>query len=268
MYKFHKISSLLSLSLVPLAFVFTPVTLLLMSGCSEPQHTLEYPGPTPGSGDAIYPKTPAGQQIKEHFTAMAGVGKDAEANYQKSLAAMRANPALTPVLMEVYDAIPEEDYFRRTLVVETLKEMHSADALPYLVRIANATIPIDRLPKNTEMDTRESEIVIRITAVQGLSTLAAGNSKAASDSLLKLVGHSDLTVRQMAARGYLGSSLGNKDENLKRLQKLIPKEEHWYLTTQLTEIRKVHHPEVLPDFDLAAFMKRQSDKAPKVGESK
>jgi hypothetical protein len=46
---------------------------------------------------------------------------------------------------------------------------------------------------------------------------------------------------------------------------MVPQDEHWYLT-ELTEIRKVQHPEVLPDFDLDDFMKRQSDDAPRTGE--
>lgn len=259
----HKISAVFSFPYVPLVFFLTLGASLLVSGCSKPEYTLEYSGPSPGSGDAIYPKTPTGQQIKQHLTAMAGVGEDAEANYQKSLAAMRANPDVTPALAKVYAAIPEEDYFRRTLVVEALKEMRAVDALPSLARIANAPIPEDRLPENTEVNTRENEIVIRITAVQGLSVLAVQESHEANDLLLKLVGHDDLTVRQMAARGYLGSSVGSADEKLKQLFEMVPKEEHWYLTTKLTEIREVQHPEVLPDFDLEAFMKRQSDSAPR-----
>ena len=262
----HKISLLFSRSLVPRKYLLALCASIFVCGCSKPEYTLEYAGPSPGSGDAVYPETPAGRQIKEHLTAMAGVGEDAEANYQKSLAAMRANPNVTPVLAEVYAAIPEEDYFRRTLVVEALKEMRSVDALPYLARVATAPIPEDRLPENTEVNTRENEIVIRITAVQGLSVLAAQESGEASDLLFELVGHDELTVRQMAARGYLGSSIGSTDEKLKQLYESVPDEEHWYLTTKLTEIREVQHPEVLPEFDLETFMKRQSDNAPKTGE--
>jgi hypothetical protein len=264
----QKISVVFSLTFVPLVFFLTLGASLLISGCSDPEYTLEYTGPSPGSGDAIYPKTPTGQQIKKHLTAMAGVGEDAEANYQKSLAVMRLNPEVLSVLAEVYEAIVEEDYFRRTLVVETLKEMHSVDALSYLARIANTPIPEDRMPKNTEVNTREDEIVIRITAVQGLSVLAAQDSSEANNLLLKLVSHDDLTVRQMSARGYLGSSVGSLDEKLKQLHEIVPEDEHWYLTTKLTEIRKVQHPEVLPDFDLEAFMKQQSNKAPRVEERK
>jgi len=264
----QKIRVLFPFSFLPVVLFLTVGASTLMTGCSEPEYTLKNPGSSPGSGDAVYPKTPVGKQIKEHLTTMAGVGVDAEANYQSSLAAMRSNPEVLPVLAEIYEALPEEDYFRRTLVVETLKELRSAGALPHLIRVANAPIPEDRIPDNTEINTREDEIVIRITAVQGLSVLAARDSSEANDQLLKLVAHDDLTVRQMAARGFLGSSIGSTEEKLSQLRKMVPKEEHWYLTTTTTPIREVHHPEVLPDFDLKAFMDKKSQKAPKTEETK
>lgn len=253
---------------IPLAIPLVLGASLLAFGCAGPEYTLEYSGPSPGAGDVVYPKTPAGRQIKQHLTAMAAVGVDAEANYQQSLASLRANPEVTPVLADVYSAIPEEDYFRRTLIVETLKEMRSLKVLPYLSRIATAPIPEDRLPENTEVNTREAEIVIRITAIQGLSILAANSSAEANDLLLELVGHDELTVRQMAARGFLGSSIGDEREKLKVLYERVPKQEHWYLTTKPTEIRKVQHPDVLPEFDLDALLKLKSDKAPRTEEEK
>ena len=153
-------------------------------------------------------------------------------------------------------------------MVEALKEMRSEDALAQLYRIATAPIPKDRLPEDTEVDTRENETVIRITAVQGLSTLAANSSIKADNLLLELVGHDDLTVRQMAARGDPGSAVGDPGEKLKVLQEKIPKEEHWYPTTKLTDIRTVPHPDVLPDLDLATFLKQTSDEGPKVKEAR
>ncbi len=58
---------------------------LKISNELESENTLEYSGPNPGSGDVVFPKTPAGQQIKQHLTTAAGVGEDAEMKYQKSL---------------------------------------------------------------------------------------------------------------------------------------------------------------------------------------
>lgn len=265
MNSLHRITAALHLPFV-LSFCSTIVATLMVSGCTGTEHTLIYTGPTTGSGDKIFPDTPVGRQIKRHLTAMAGVGEGSEANYQKSLATMRADPDVTPILAEVYAAIPEEDYFRRTLVVEALKEMRSVDALPFLTRIASAPIPADRQPGNAEVNTRENEIVIRITAVGGISILAALDSREANDVLLGLISYDDLTVRQMAARGYLGSSIGSTDEKLKELREMVPQEEHWYLTTKLTNIRDVPHPDVLPEFNLEAFMKRQSEDGPRARE--
>jgi len=238
--------------------------LLLGAGCSEPDNRLTYQ-PTPVEN--IFPETPTGQQVKRHLDAMAGVGEEAEAGYQESLAALRVNPDAAAVLAEVYAKVPEENYFRRTLLTEALKELRSPAAFPYLRDIATSRIPEDRMPGNAEVNTREDEIVIRITAVQGLSNLAAQSLTEADDLLLQLVQHEELTVRKMAARGYLASPLGESQERLERLRGLVPKEEHWYLTVELTDPRKVRHPEVLPDFDIDAFLKEKSDDAPKTGGS-
>jgi hypothetical protein len=144
--------------------------------------------------------------------------------------------------------------------------MRMPEAFPYLAKIANATLPPDRMPENAEVNTRESEVVIRITAVEGLSALAQQESREADDMLLRLVKNDDLTVRQMAARGYLSSPIGNPEERLKQLMEMVPKEEHWYLTLQPTNIREVQHPEVLPDFNLKEFMDRKSADAPKINQ--
>jgi len=236
---------------------------VLATGCAEPDYRLTYEGPAPGAGDLVFPDTPTGHQVEQHLDVMAAVAEDAEERYQASLAALRANPEAASVLAEVYGQVPEGDYFRRTLLTEALKELRTPEALPYLRSIATSQIPEDRAPGDTEVNTREAEIVIRITAVQGLSNLAAESSAEADDLLLELVGHEELTVRKMAARGYLASPLGDPEQRLARLRELVPQEEHWYVTTKVTDPREVDHPEVLEDFDLDSFLEVRSDDAPK-----
>ena len=104
-------------------------------------------------------------------------------------------------------------------------------------------------PKRAEPS--KDEVVIRVTAVEGLSMLAAQRSQEADDLLLRLIStHEDLTVRQMAARGYLASPLGNAKERAQRLRQVLPAREHWYITTELTNIRRVPHPAMPATFDL------------------
>lgn len=237
--------------------------LVVATGCAEPDYRLTYEEPTPGMEESVFPDTPTGSQVEQHLDTMAGVGEDAEERYQASLTELRANPEAASVLASVYAKVPEDHYFRRTLLVEALKELRSPEAFPHLRDIATSQIPADRMPDNSEVNTREAEIVIRITAVQGLSNLAQESVAEADELLLELVGHEELTVRKMAARGYLASPLGEYEDRLARLRKIVPQEEHWYLTTEATDPREVHHPEVLPDFDVDSFLEVQSEDAPK-----
>jgi len=138
----------------------------------------------------------------------------------------------------------------RTMLTEGLKELRSPGALAHLNDIAKEKIPADQRPENTEIDTRTDEVVIRITAVEGIAILAANRSAEAENSLLELTGHEDLTVRQMAARGYLNSPLGNVEEKLQVLRRKLPQTEHWYLTTKTTDIKQVQHPDMPAEFKL------------------
>ncbi|MCM3901387.1 MAG: hypothetical protein ND866_06755 [Pyrinomonadaceae bacterium] len=177
-------------------------------------------------------------------------GEDAEAKYQESLTKLRAEPGAADALYETYRKIPAENFMLRTMLTEALKELRSPGALTHLNNIAREKIPADRNPENAEIDTRTDEVVIRITAVQGIAILAANRSAEAENMLLELTGNEDLTVRQMAARGYLRSPLGNVEEKLQVLRRKLPQTEHWYLTTDTTNIKQVQHPEMPKEFKL------------------
>lgn len=211
--------------------------------------------------DKLYPSTPAGQRVKEHINASMGYGEDAEAKYQESLTKLRAEPGAADALYETYRKVPAENYLLRTMLTEGLKELRSPSALAHLGDIARDKIPADQRPEDTEVDTRRDEVVIRITAVEGISILAANKSEAADKLLLELTSHDDLTVRQMAARGYLNSGVGNSQEKLQVLMRKLPESEHWYLTTKTTDIKQVQHPEMPKEFKLES--KSPTD-APKV----
>lgn len=220
------------------------------------------PGPvTPSRFETYFPATPAGQTAKAHVLASMAHGKDAEAKYQTSLTALRAEPGAAEALNAAYRGVPENQYLLRTMLVQGLKELQSPAALPFLSAIALDKIPPDR-QKSAEINTRTDEVVIRVTAVEGISRLAAAGSQEANEVLLRLISsHEDLTVRQMAARGYLTSPSGNVEEKQQQLRRMLPQNEHWYLTTALTEIKRVPHPQMPATFALDT---KRSTNPPKV----
>ena len=200
--------------------------------------------------DTIFPATPVGKMIREHIKTSMGNGDNAEAIYQKSLSSLRTEPGAPEALYTTYNRVAKKDYFLRTMLVESLKELHSPGALAYLANIAKEKIPANLYPENAEINTRQDEIIIRITAVEGISKLAADSVMEAEKLLVELINSEDLTVRQMAVKGYLQSAFGNANEKIERLRSKLPKEEHWYLTADTTNIRKVKHPEMPAHFNI------------------
>lgn len=220
------------------------------AGCQRGKSVLSLDSSSQSQLEKLYPNTPAGERVKEHMHASMGHGEDAEAKYQESLTRIRAEPGAADALYETYRKVPAENYMLRTMLTEGLKELRSPGALAHLNDIAKEKILADRYPENTEIDTRTDEVVIRITAVEGIAILAANRSADAENTLLELTGHEDLTVRQMAARGYLNSPLGNVEEKLQLLRRKLPPSEYWYLTTKSTDIKQVQHPEMPAQFKL------------------
>lgn len=220
------------------------------TGCRRGASVLSVDPSSQSQLEKLYPNTPAGERVKEHMHASMGHGEDAEAKYQESLTKLRAEPGAADALYETYRKVPAENYMLRSMLTEALKELRLPAALAHLNDIAREKIPADRLPENTEIDTRTDEVVIRITAVEGIAILAANRSTEAENTLLELIGHEELTVRQMAARGYLNSPLGHVEEKLLVLRRKLPPAEHWYLTTKTTDIKQVQHPQMPPDFKL------------------
>ena len=211
--------------------------------------------------DSVYSNTAIGRMIKAHIRTAMGNGIDAEALYQKSLDSLRVTAGASEELYATYKRAPEKEYFLRTMLVESLKELHAPSALQHLSDIANDKIPANLYPGEGEMNTRQDEIVIRVTAVEGIAKLAADSLMEAEKVLTALIKNEDLTIRQMAVKGYLHSAFGNAQEKIEVLRRQLPKEEQWYITLDTTNIRQVKHPEMPAQFKLDSS---HSSTAPKI----
>ncbi|WP_299253502.1 hypothetical protein [uncultured Aquimarina sp.] len=211
--------------------------------------------------EEIFSGLPYGNLIKEHISLSMGFGEDAEKKYQRSLSMLRQQRDIDKSLFEIYKKVPAENYLYRTMIVEALKELYSDTSLKYLYEIATIRIPRDTQPENEEINTQMDEIIIRLTAVEGIGILAINKNEDAESALIKLIDHQDLSIRQMAVRSYLLSPFGNIEEKKKELYEKLPREEYWYITETSTDIRKVEHPEMPENFDLKV---NESKETPKV----
>jgi hypothetical protein len=252
-----------------LCIVVLSFSLGCQPGCTKGTNTtttatsssLEFNNSSNAKIDTVFPNTPIGNLVRQHIATSMGHGEDAEARYQQSLSTLRAESEAPLTLYNAYKKLAPENYFYRNLIVEALKEVRSNNALEFLREIANEKIPEDRAPENAELDTRQDEIMIRITAVEGIAFLAAARNEQAERTLNELISHEDLTVRQMATRGYLQSPFGIQAEKMQELRQRIPAEEHWYITAESTDIKKAVHPEMPLKFDLK---EHKTNQAPKI----
>lgn len=197
-----------------------------------------------------FPRTDAGAMLKRHMDAAVGHGEDAENIYQASLRELRARAQeVTPLLLNSYRSMPEQQYMARWLVTETLRELTAPVALEALNEIAGEPIPEERWLDDDHRFSQQQEAAIRVTAVEGLGLLAKGGEQRADRYLLEFVRHQNRTVQRTAIRAYLSAG---KDYETRRstIQRMLPKEDHPLITLDTTDPTKVPYPDIPEKFDL------------------
>jgi len=216
------------------------------------------PGAVPGA-DTTFPKGPLGDLLRAHLLAMVGVGtdagqkyQDAENAYQASLRAVREKgPDVVKLLGNAYARTPEDQYFRRWALVETLRELHSPDAAATLARIATSAIPAERYKNDAERSSVDEELQIRVNAVEALGELA-GRSEAAEPPLLELARSPHIGLQRAAIRGYLAAAAAPEERRSRsaRLERLIPAERRSLISLETTDVKSVPHPQMPEKFEI------------------
>jgi hypothetical protein len=223
-----------------------------LAACERPTDELMTPA-APGTpqGEEAFPSTPTGAQVRAHLAASVGTGENAEGAYQDTLAALRSNPEAATAIAETYRRTPEELYLQRQLLVQTLKDLRIAEALNALDEIAAQPIPAERFPaENAEYSSREEELIIRAAALEGILALGAVD-EAAGQRVARYLDHEELTMRQLAVRGWLAAVDGDaRAARAAELRARLPVTEHWLITAEPTDIRTVPHPDLPDRFDL------------------
>ncbi len=235
---------------VRMIYSFLVITcIILISSCTR-NKKLES---TTSSIDTLpeFPNTLEGQTLKKHIYTISGVGKDAEMKYQSSLSKLKEDTNVNKLIYEIYKNVSEEKYMLRMLLIETLKELKFNTSLNMLNEIAVSKIP-DEKSKDTEYSTKEEEIIIRLCAIEGLTSLAMNQNIKAQQLLFKLIDVDDMTLKQIAIRGYLKSlkadtlvSSEQINENIELIKKKVPNELHWMVTYKETDIKSVPYPKYL-----------------------
>jgi hypothetical protein len=165
----------------------------------------------PSPGVSIFPNTPAGGAAGAVVQAARKIGPGAETSYQASLQQLRSNGAeATNVLMAGYRSVDPADYGTRSLLVEILAELGQPETLPALTEIARSPVPPPEHARDDVLNPFVEESVIRLVAVRGIGTFAAGDRQA-QDTLLMLLRSDAAPVREEAARALWVTSAQIED---------------------------------------------------------
>lgn len=217
------------------------VSALGVWGCSEIRDE-----PEPVGGEEVvvregpeFPDTPAGRALSSHFQTIYATGPEAEASYQASLSELRTHEAeAVAVLLEAYDSTDKALYSGRWTFIQTLSDLRLEAALEPLVRIANEPVPPpEEIAMDDIVNPFEEEVILRMTAIQGLGHLAVRDDRAA-EALGELTRHDVLAVREEAMRALAGAIRAVKDrERIAYLKRFLP--EDFELILDLSQDRPV-----------------------------
>ncbi|MEY4540256.1 MAG: hypothetical protein RLZZ306_2013 [Bacteroidota bacterium] len=178
--------------------------------------------------------------IVETINAMGAFGDDADKNYQKLVGQLRENDKAIGVLTNEYVSFDESQYLDKWSSIELLGEIGNEKALDFLDKIASEKLPTEKSKDPHSFSTVGEEVMLRTTSIDAISKLASRGNKRAVDSLLKHIKNENFSIKRAAVQAFI--EVGGKD-SLEILRKELPKDFHYILEIQRTDVRKVPQAE-------------------------
>jgi hypothetical protein len=181
-------------------------------------------------------------RIRTAISQMSASGPDAELNYQSTLRALASDPqAAVAAVATLYRTIPEDQYMERWSQVHLLADLRNDAALSVFDTIISTPLPPERAPDMITYSTVGEEVMIRTTAIEGVTRLAASGDRQALELLRKHVQHDNFSVRRAAIQGYVeAAGQGARDE----LRNVLPAQDHFILDIRRAEVQDVPQPRV------------------------
>lgn len=177
------------------------------------------------------------------LSAMTASGADAERRYQRSLSALRRNDVV-PAVRAQYRELDEDQYQERWSLVQLLADLRAMDAVDALNDILEQPVPDERGSDPVHgVSTVAEEVVIRTTAIEALSRLAADGSGQAANVLLEQL-HSDMrSIRRAAIHAVEDSGDSTLVQRMR--DRVRGTEDEWMLELRRPGVGSVPQPGVL-----------------------
>jgi hypothetical protein len=148
------------------------------------------------------PASALGNDIRAYLQLARVIGPGARTNSERALARLKpqAGP-VTDAVVAAFDRLPVKAHRARSSLVSLLTYLEHPGAEPLLGRIAESQARARSEEAESHATAADPEVLLRMTAVRGLVQLATAGSATAKETLLRVVGHPDVSTRYAAARG-------------------------------------------------------------------
>lgn len=176
-------------------------------------------------------------RIVEAINRMGGAGAAAERCYQQSLDALaRRAKEVVAALADEAGRLDEDRYLDRWALVQLMAELRHEAALDPLDKLLASRLPEERSQDPHSFTSVGEEVMIRTTAVEALTRLAADGSQRACELLLRHTMHENFSVKRAAIQGYLAHGGPGAEETLR---KALPERDHFILGIRQVDVRQV-----------------------------
>jgi hypothetical protein len=181
------------------------------------------------------------RRIVDAINLMGGVGEKAEACYQKALDGLaRQSKEVVKALAEEYERLDARHYLDRWALIHLMAELKHETALDFLDRLLSSHIPEEKSADPHSFTTVGEELMIRTTAVDAVTRIAADANSRALEILLRHVRHENFSIKRAAIQGYLAH--GGEQARATLLQ-VLPERDHHILDIKRTDVRQVPQAE-------------------------
>ena len=181
------------------------------------------------------------KRIVDAINLMGGVGEKAEACYQKALDGLaRQSKEVVKALAEEYERLDARHYLDRWALFQLMAELKHESALDAADRVLSSRIPQEQFVDSHSFSTVGEEVMIRTTAVEAVTRLAADGNARALEILLRHAGHENFSIKRAAIQGYLAHG---GEQARTTLLKALPERDHHILDIKRVDVRQVPQAE-------------------------
>ena len=186
------------------------------------------------------------QRLIGAVSAMTASGPDAEEAYQSALAQLREyGGEAVDVIAATYEQLEESAYQERWALVQLLTDLSLPETTRFFGKLVGAPIPEERSRDTVHgVSTVTDEVVLRTTAMEGLSRRVRAGDRDAVDALLPALENDFIAMRRAAWHALVDG--GDDDGMAKGRDILSSRGDDWIIELRRTPVAEIDQPRPEP----------------------